>query len=379
MTDMLRQSDVTRLLHDKSAESRTDTATKLAAHFQSGELTEEERRIAEDILRVMAHDAEVRVREALSLNLKESGAVPHDVAVALASDVDAVSLPMLEFSKVLNEADLVEIVRTQNVVKQKAIARREAVPSKVVDALVDTENEEVVAEVVSNEGAEMTANSMERVLDSFGENERIQTSMVRRTKLPVTIAERLVVLVSENLRDHLMVHHELSADVSGDLILQARERATMGLLSGGADQRDVESLVRQLDENGRLTPTIMLRALCMGDTTFFEAAMARRAGIPLTNAQILMHDEGPLGLKSVFDAAKMPASLFPAVRVAIRVASETEYDGGANDRERYSRRMLERILTQYEDIDADDLEYLLGKLSKLGRAVTQEKSAAIRP
>ena len=46
------------------------------------------------------------------------------------------------------------------------------------------------------------------------------------------------------------------------------------------------------------------------------------------------------------------------------VARETE-----NDRERYSRRMIERILTQYGNLgvefDSDDLEYLLTNMGQL--------------
>ena len=52
------------------------------------------------------------------------------------------------------------------------------------------------------------------------------------------------------------------------------------------------------------------------------------------------------------------------MRAAMDVARETE-----NDRERYSRRMIERILTQYGNLgvefDSDDLEYLLTNMGQL--------------
>ncbi len=54
--------------------------------------------MAEQIFRIMVKDAEVRVREALAINLKENPNVPHDVAVTLAKDVDQVALPVLRFS-----------------------------------------------------------------------------------------------------------------------------------------------------------------------------------------------------------------------------------------------------------------------------------------
>ena len=50
------------------------------------------------------------------------------------------------------------------------------------------------------------------------------------------------------------------------------------------------------------------------------------------------------------------------MRVGLRVAQQTGFDGGEKDHERHSRRTLERILTQYENIGSEDLEYLLGKL-----------------
>ena len=80
--------------------------------------------MAEDIFRIMGKDTEVRVREALSQNLKEKPNVPHDIAVSLAKDVDSVSLPVLQFSEVLSDADLIEIVRSQDPAKPVAIAQR---------------------------------------------------------------------------------------------------------------------------------------------------------------------------------------------------------------------------------------------------------------
>jgi hypothetical protein len=62
------------------------------------------------------------------------------------------------------------------------------------------------------------------------------------------------------------------------------------------------------------------------------------------------------------------------MRAAIDVFYEMDYDGEANDRERFSRRMIERILTQYGDAGVefknDDLEYLLAKMSQLPSTAT---------
>lgn len=204
----LTEGDVRKLLSDPSAVTRAETAAKLAIQFDQGDLSPSERAMAEQIFRIMVKDAEVRVREALAVNLKENPNVPHDVALTLAGDVDQVALPVLQFSEILSDADLVQIVRSQGAAKQKAIAGRPKVSAVVADAIVDGADKEAVVALVSNEGAEITETSFEKVIDKFGEDEAVQTPMVKRSALPVTIVERLVHRVSENLREHLLTHHE---------------------------------------------------------------------------------------------------------------------------------------------------------------------------
>lgn len=365
----LTADDVKKLMADKSGEARAETAAKIAGDFGEGGLSESERKLAEDIFRVMVRDAEVRVREALAQNLKENANVPHDVALSLAKDVDSVALPVLQFSEVLSDEDLIDLVRTSgDTAKQVAIAQRATVSEEVSDALVETKNEDVVSSLVSNEGADISEGSLQKVVDDLGESEAVQAAMVTRPKLPVTVTERLVTMVSEHLKDQLVANQELPSDMATDLILQSRERATV-TLSTESDENDVEVLVKQLHEHERLTPSIVVRALCMGDMRFFEAALARLTGLPVINVRQLVHDSGPLGLKALFEKSGLPETHWPAVRAAVDVAKETDYDGLENDRERYSRRMIERILTQYGDLgvefEADDLEYLLTKMGDL--------------
>lgn len=368
----LSREDVERLLSEPSADTKARTATRLAEDFNAGALSSSERKLAEDIFRIMAKDAELQVRQALAVNLKESAALPHDVAVTLARDVETVALPILQFSKALSDDDLVAIVSSQNVAKQVAIARREEVSSTLSDALAGSHNEDVIVNLVANEGAALSEESLQKIVDEFGARPQVQGSLVGRAKLPVTVAERLVTMVSTTLRDHLAQRHHLPAEVVNRLVTQSRERATI-TLAAGIDREDVEQLVRQLRLNGRLTPAIMLRGVCMGDMPFFEAAMAEWARIPLANAQRLIYDPGG-GFPAIYEKAGMPKPMLPAFLCAMDVARETELDGGEQDRERYCRRMIERILTQYEDlgvsIGADDIDYLLMKMDQLPPSLT---------
>ncbi|QCO17878.1 DUF2336 domain-containing protein (plasmid) [Azospirillum brasilense] len=367
MSDQLTKDDVSRLLSDPSPNSRSELAVKIAKQFSATALSDSERRLAEDIIRFMARDAVVRVRQSLAENLKANPALPRDVALMLARDVEAVAIPVLSVSTVLTDADLVELVRTGTDAKHTAIAQRPALSASVADALIDTASEGAVAVLVANESADLGERTLGRVIERFADSEAVQEPLVQRARLPITIAERLVAVVSEKLQQHLVTNHDLPAKVAADLILQSRERATVALFSGESDEGALERLVAQLSRSGRLTPSLLVRALCMGDSAFFETALSHLANVPLTNARLLIHDAGRLGLKSIYDKAKQPPALLPACRIALDVLKETPYDGEAHDIERHRRRVIERILTQYEDLAAEDLDYLLDKLGDLMR------------
>ena len=365
----LTQDDVVKLMADPSSEVRAETTAKIASQFTTEALSPAERKIAEDIFRKLVKDVELRVREALASHLKNSPDLPHDVAMALAKDVDSVSLPMIKFSEVLTDEDLIEIVRDQGAAKQVAVAQRPSVSPRVADALVDTGNDKAVARLVANDGAKLTEKLLGRVMDEFEASDAVSDSLARRPNMPASVSAQLVEKLSERLQDFLLSKHDVSPDVASNLILQARERATMSLVDYGSTDAELDNLIEQLFRRDRLTPSLLLRSVCMGDINFFERAIARLADLPLQNARILIHDQGLLGLESIYMKADLPKRLFPAFRAGIELVRETDYDGGANDRSRFIERMLERILTQFEDpqsrLTEEDINYLMGKLDQV--------------
>ncbi len=104
--------------------------------------------------------------------------------------------------------------------------------------------------------------------------------------------------------------------------------------------------------------------------------MAVLTGVPIYNARTLIHDSGSLGLQSIYQRSGLPESYLPAFRVALKVLRETQLDGGEHDRERYRRVMIERILTQFEALGAEDLDYLMIRLDDPNVVITSRQSVA---
>ena len=364
----LRFQDVQALLADPAPLRRAKVAQQIAVELDTGRLNATELSMALGIMRSMASDAEMVVRHAVAESLKLSKMMPHDVALMLAKDESSIASPVLEWSPVLTDADLISVLAEGNGTKQVAVARRPEVSVAVAAAVIDTGNAAAVTTLVGNEGARLSEDLLKRTLDRYGRFETVKAAMVHRDELPVTISERLVALVSERLKVVLASRHELPEGMASDIILEARERATIGLISKSTPAQDTQALVAQLHARGRLSPSLVLRALCTGDIRFTEDAFAEIAGISGERASLLIHDAGPLGLKSIYKKCKFPDTMFPAFRVAVDMIHETDFDGGMHDRERFTRRMIERILTKYSDMATGDLDYLLAKLSKLEAA-----------
>src|SRR5271154_533104 len=116
MSEGLSKRDVAALLSDVSAPERA--AARLSGSVAAGVLSPAERQAAEQVLRGMLDGAAVKIRQIISDTLKDSPHLPHDVAMAFANDVDSVSIPVLQFSSVLTDEDLIAVVRSGTSSKQ---------------------------------------------------------------------------------------------------------------------------------------------------------------------------------------------------------------------------------------------------------------------
>lgn len=357
----LSQDDVRRLLSESDDETRVDVARKIAEAHSAGEFKKTELLIAEQIFRVLLRDTEVRVRAALAQGLKNDPTAPKDVIKSLAADEEMVALPVLESTEVLDDADLVEIVRNHEAITRHiAIANRKSVSPVVSAALVETENPAVVSHLVRNEGADISENSYRKIIDDHSESSDIVMHLVHRAHLPVAVVEDLLSIVSDTVARELKNKYK---DVSLKLEQESqktREAMTLRLLDTTLEPDDVQHLVDQMHEHERLTPSIVLTALCRGNFTFFEISLAKLAGIPTANARKLINDKGTLGFQSLYKKAGLPESMFEPCRLVLDVMHEMHQNnelrpGNIN----FANRVVEKLFVKAQGRDVDNLAYII--------------------
>lgn len=361
----LTDQDIRVLVKGASADERAMVAHRLCRHMDRLDMTDEERAEAQSILRVMAADAAELVRRALAITLKNSPLIPRDVANKLARDVESVALPILNFSPSFTDEDLIDIVRLGGPVRQVAIAKRPQVSDQVTSTIVKEGVEEAVKTVCANDNASFSDLTYSQCLQRFEKSEQVLAAIAYRSVLPMGVTEKLIDMVSDQIRDHLLTNHAVSPETALMIAMGAKERATIDLVDQAGRTADVKAFVAHLRKHERLTASLLLRAIAQGHMTFFEWGIAELAGVPHHRTWLMIHDAGPLGLRAIYERAGLPARLYTAFRVAVDTFHSMEFDGGVKDRERFQQRMIQRFLTQPQNASRDDVDYLLDKMDRL--------------
>lgn len=356
--------DMQRLAANPSAQARAEVGGKVASTLSAGAFTERETTVAIEILRLLVRDTEMQVRRAIAIHLRDALGVPHDMVMQLAQDIENdVALPLLRYSYALTEDDLIEIVKaTGELARLTAIASRESVSTELAEALLNKDIIEVMGALFANPGANLRDQQLLERWSRIAGNEPLLQALVHRGGLSVLVAEKLYAAVSDEMKPILNRMYKLPMILLEEANEETREWAMLELAGQDAlyepHEHELESLVDQLYVGNRLSYSIIMRALCVGDLHFFEAAMAKLAGISRQSARMLMFDSGPLGFKAFYEKACMPEGFFAAVDTLLKISlEETAY--GRIKREDFRSRVIARIKSAGYDQTVENMQYML--------------------
>jgi uncharacterized protein (DUF2336 family) len=354
------------------AGERAEATRALARAWLISDLSEDDRSAAEGALLMLLDDPSPLVRQAMAEVFCRSIDAPASIVQALSLDQPAVALPMLEFSPLLIDADLVDIVATGNDEMQCAIARRINLPASVSAAIAEVGTPAAALELIENAHAELPPFSWDRIVERHGHLAAIRESMLMLEDLPAATRLALVAKLSDTLAQFVVARNWLSADRAGRVTNEARERSTVNIAARSYGE-DMSGLVAHLRATGQLTAGLILRALLSGNLELFEAALAELSGLPQARVSALLHERGGASLQALLIRAGLPESTFAAFRVALEVSHETGYVDTLGGAARLRRRMVERVLTHCET-DGKAAEPLLILLRRFATESAREEA-----
>jgi len=119
----------------------------------------------DEILCQLAELVEVEGRAEVAKMLAPLERAPGTVVVKLANDKIEVAQPILEFSNVLSDDDLIEIVGAKSEAHRSVIAGRKLVPERVGDAIVVHGGNDSVGKLIGNNNAKLGDATLARLLN----------------------------------------------------------------------------------------------------------------------------------------------------------------------------------------------------------------------
>jgi len=137
----------------------------------------------DEVLCQLAELVEVEARAHVAKLLAPLDRAPGTVVVKLANDDIEVAKPLLEFSNVLNDDDLIDIVTHQGEEHRKAIAARKHVSERVGDAIVAHGETGSVVQLVRNTNAEIGHSTLERLVARANDDPQIAADLRGRAEI----------------------------------------------------------------------------------------------------------------------------------------------------------------------------------------------------
>jgi uncharacterized protein (DUF2336 family) len=358
------------------AGERAEATRALARAWLISDLSADDRDAAEGALLLMLDDSAAQVRQAMAEVFAATPHAPATIVRALAADQASVAVPVLEFSPLLFDADLVDIVATGDNAVQCAVARRQRLPAAVSAAIAEVGTPAAALELIENPHAELAAFSWDRIVERHGHLAAIRESMLALPDLPAATRLTLVAKLSETLTQFVVARGWLGADRAARAASEAVDRSTIAIASR-ARGGDMAGLMRHLRETRTLTAGLILRALLSGNRELVEHALAELSGMALPRVAALLADGGRSALDALLGRAGLPEAVWPAFRAALEAEREFGFAGSELDASRLRRRMVERVLTRCETA-ADVAAPLLILLRRFATESAREEAAALR-
>lgn len=277
------------LAHDQDSSVREDLAQKIARLAPGLTAREQDRvrQITYQILEILVQDQIAKVREIIADTLKDRADAPAEIIQRLARDCEIrVAAPVLEFSPVLTDQDLLDIINGDPIAGAcAAVARRSLVRESVAEAIGASDDIEAITALLSNPSAQIREETLDHLVERAPGIVAWHSPLVHRPRLSMSAVRRLADFVTSSLLSVLSnrpdLDPELKREISHMVTTRLAEEAKNDPTPGEDPIQATLARARKLHVEGKLGDDPLADAIIQRDRNFVRAALSIRAGLPL--------------------------------------------------------------------------------------------------
>ena len=315
-----------KLVQDGDDEVRYQLADKIGSLVPEWSVEQREKAgaLTITVLRELATDQLPRVRAIISEHLKSAENVPKDIVLQLARDLEViVAAPVLQFSPLLNDQDLLEIIAAgRQAGSLSAVAKRRGLGGDVADAVAQTLDAKAVAALLANDSAQLREDTLDWIIDNAAAVEPWHKPLVKWPSLTNGAIRRIAGFVAASLVETLCSRNDIDAATAADLAKAVRE----GIRSDGAAAMDGErakigdgkDAATALFNAGGLNDDALQEAISDGDREFVVHGIALKTGLPIDVVDDVLDSANARAVTAL--AWKANFSMRTAMQLQLRIA-----------------------------------------------------------
>jgi uncharacterized protein (DUF2336 family) len=277
----------------------------------------------DDVLSSLATQTALEARQELAERFADSPLAPSGLVLQLAQDAIEVAAPILSRSSVLSEDDLVSIAEKGEQSHLRAISRRTEVSERVSGKIVEHGDDDTVASLIENDGAKLSRETFETVVERAETSTTLQAPIVKREDTPNDLLADMMMTVGNHLRDHILAKFE---SVDPELVEQAMAVSRARLARRLAEDQAVaeaEKFVSAMAVRKKLDGSLLARLLREREYVRFNVAFAELTGVDYSTAKRAIEQDCIDPLALVCKAAGFEKALFVTLAV-LRGAANAE-------------------------------------------------------
>lgn len=321
-TEALEVEELLVLARQKSDQARSQLFEVMGDIFleRGTVLSLQERALMVDILEKLIQDVSREIRRKLALKLAEAPGTPRELAVMLANDEIDIASPILLKCKALQDIDLIEIVRNRSVQHMLAISMRRDLSTTVADALVENGGNDVIRSLLENPDAQIGRATMAYLVEQSKAVDEFQEPLARRHDLPRDLAVRLCFWVSAAIRKYILDKFSIDPDELDDKLELLTTEHAAAIAAEKQQPSATDDLARQLGEQRKLTPRLLIQTLRRGEIPLFEAMMAEMCDLRANLIRRICYEPGAESLAVAARAIGLSREEFATIYLLTRKA-----------------------------------------------------------
>jgi uncharacterized protein (DUF2336 family) len=304
--------ELVELAREPSSEMRRQVMQKVSDLFVEGaeRYTDREQALFGDILCQLLDKVLIEDRIKLSNDVAHILRTPHDLALKLANDEAEVASPILQFSPVLNEGDLIQLASAKSQDHLLAISRRRFLSESITDVIIERGESNVLSSVARNSGARFSDSGYSRLAEKAGADDGLVEALSSRSDLPEAVVITIMPVLDERARRRLAMLLQRDSGRARDLIDAAKSMAEAARGETRRERIEAKVLVAEVRDGKRRLEQGLDQLIFEKRMSDISLLLSELAQLPDAHLSNVLHKVNAAGIALVCRSLDVPVTVY---------------------------------------------------------------------